>query len=105
MDHLEEHIKQSHWPPSCPHPLCDLQLNDEESFYYHLIDIHSLCHRKEYGKEEKNNPQQNEDLGNQKRKRLGGDTQNGKKQKVTHVEEVHRIDFIKLLSPKTCAVF
>jgi hypothetical protein len=60
-----------HWPSSCPHPLCDLQLNDEESFYYHLSDIHSLRRR---GRGRK--------TGNQKRKRLGGDIHNGKKQKL-----------------------
>jgi hypothetical protein len=43
--HLETHIEKSRWPSSCPHPLCDLQLNDEESFYYHLSDIHSLRRR------------------------------------------------------------
>ena len=41
--HLKVHIEGSHWPSSCPHPLCDSRLNDKESFYYHLSDIHNLC--------------------------------------------------------------
>ncbi|KAN0085537.1 hypothetical protein V8E54_002004 [Elaphomyces granulatus] len=92
-DHLEAHIEKSLWPSSCPHPLCDLQLNDEESFYYHLSDIHSLrrCgHRNGH----------NRKTGNQKRKRLEGDIHNGKKQK--HVEGVLQTDVIRSSPPETC---
>ncbi|KAI9767334.1 MAG: hypothetical protein M1840_005743 [Geoglossum simile] len=42
MVHLEKHISQVHWPSSCPHPLCDAELNDETSSWYHLNDAHNL---------------------------------------------------------------
>ena len=42
MPHLEEHISKAHWPSTCPHPLCDVQMQDETSFWYHLSDAHNL---------------------------------------------------------------
>jgi hypothetical protein len=44
---------------------------------------------------------QSEDTGNQKRKKLEGDTHNRKKQKVRHIEAVPRMDFISW-SPESC---
>ena len=40
--HLESHIKTSCWPLDCPHPWCNLELDDETSFLYHLNDAHDL---------------------------------------------------------------
>ena len=40
--HLQTHFGKTHWPLRCPHPLCDLQLQDETSFFYHLSDVHVL---------------------------------------------------------------
>ena len=40
--HLEPHLEEACWPSKCPHPLCNLQLDNEESFIFHLSDVHSL---------------------------------------------------------------
>jgi len=74
--------------------LCDLWLNDEESFYYHLSDIHSLRRR---GRRNGHNRK----TGNQKRKRLEGDIHNGK-QKPTHMKGMPQTDFIRSSPPETC---
>jgi hypothetical protein len=42
MPHLENHISETSWPSGCPHPLCNLQIQDETSFWYHLNDAHNL---------------------------------------------------------------
>ncbi|KAI9773297.1 MAG: hypothetical protein M1839_002157 [Geoglossum umbratile] len=42
MPHLEKHISEARWPSGCPHPLCNVQMQDETSFWYHLSDIHNL---------------------------------------------------------------
>lgn len=42
-DHLREvHLKKVCWPSTCPHPLCNIELDNQVSFVYHLIDMHSL---------------------------------------------------------------
>jgi len=71
-------------------------------FYYHLIDIYDLCCRKGYNPEGKHNLELNKDPGNQKRKRLGGDINNKKKCKVTHMDETLQMDFFVLSPPETC---
>ncbi|KAI9725602.1 MAG: hypothetical protein M1834_000790 [Cirrosporium novae-zelandiae] len=45
--HLNQHLQtiQSRWPASCPHPRCDCQVVDEQSFRYHLSDVHGLRQR------------------------------------------------------------
>jgi hypothetical protein len=41
--HLEQyHLGTCHWPSNCPHPLCNLQLDDETAFLHHLSDMHGL---------------------------------------------------------------
>jgi hypothetical protein len=40
--HLESHLEEACWPSQCPHPLCNLQLDNEELFLFHLRDVHSL---------------------------------------------------------------
>ena len=40
--HLGPHLQVARWPLTCPHPLCDLQLNDERLFLFHLRDTHDL---------------------------------------------------------------
>ncbi|KAI9773208.1 MAG: hypothetical protein M1839_002216 [Geoglossum umbratile] len=42
MPHLENHVSETSWPSGCPHPLCNLQIQDETSFWYHLNDAHNL---------------------------------------------------------------
>jgi hypothetical protein len=42
MVHLEKHISEVYWPSPCPHPLCDAEVNDETSSWYHLSDAHNL---------------------------------------------------------------
>ncbi|KAI9768035.1 MAG: hypothetical protein M1839_004298 [Geoglossum umbratile] len=42
MPHLENHISRTNWPSGCPHPLCNLQIQDKTSFWYHLSDAHNL---------------------------------------------------------------
>jgi len=38
---IREHI--THWPSACTHPLCqNTKLEDEQSLYHHLQDIHDL---------------------------------------------------------------
>jgi len=41
-DHLQFHLRAICWPLQCPHPLCHLQLDDETSFLYHMVDVHGL---------------------------------------------------------------
>ena len=41
-DHLEAHLRETSWPRRCPFPLCDLEVADEQSFLYHLSDVHYL---------------------------------------------------------------
>ena len=40
--HLQSHLEASRWPLVCPHPLCNLELNNETLFLSHLNDVHSL---------------------------------------------------------------
>lgn len=41
-DHLQQHLLEACWPLKCPHPLCNLELDNQLSFVYHLTDVHSL---------------------------------------------------------------
>lgn len=38
----DEHLKNRRWPSSCPHPLCDLSLDGEMGFEFHLVDDHGF---------------------------------------------------------------
>ena len=41
-NHLEAHLRETFWLKQCPFPLCDLKVADEETFLYHLCDVHYL---------------------------------------------------------------
>ena len=41
-DHIRSHLRGACWPHKCPFPLCNLQLNVEKSFLYHLNDVHGI---------------------------------------------------------------
>jgi hypothetical protein len=38
--HVNEHLTGRRWPVHCPHPLCNLSLEDETAFQFHLRDDH-----------------------------------------------------------------
>lgn len=38
--HVDRHLRDTHWPGPCPHPLCKLVLKDAEDFDCHMIDFH-----------------------------------------------------------------
>ncbi|KAI9765727.1 MAG: hypothetical protein M1840_007160 [Geoglossum simile] len=42
MPHLKKHISEARWPSGYLHPLCNVQMQDETSSWYHLSDIHNL---------------------------------------------------------------
>lgn len=77
--HLQSHLKTSHWPLKCPHPLCHLQLDNETLFLFHLRDVHGLrmsqCRSK--CQQQKRNSEPligwTPDTASQKRKRQDGD--------------------------------
>jgi hypothetical protein len=42
--HMNEHLVGMQWPCRCPHPLCDVSLEDEAALSFHFVDEHRLTH-------------------------------------------------------------
>lgn len=39
---MNNEVKGRHWPMSCPHPLCDILLEDDRDLQFHFIDDHGF---------------------------------------------------------------
>jgi hypothetical protein len=40
--HMNEHLVERCWPCHCPHPLCDVSLEDEAALRFHFVDDHGI---------------------------------------------------------------
>ena len=40
--HVNEHLDQCQWPRVCPHPLCDVVVDDSGTLQFHFVDEHGL---------------------------------------------------------------
>ena len=40
--HIREHLVGRQWPSRCPHPLCDISLEDEAGLSFHFADEHRI---------------------------------------------------------------
>jgi hypothetical protein len=40
--HVNEELRGGRWQMRCPHPLCDIRLEDERDLQFHFIDDHAF---------------------------------------------------------------
>jgi hypothetical protein len=40
--HMNDHPAGKQWPSRCPHPLCDISLEDEAALQFHFLDKHGI---------------------------------------------------------------
>ena len=38
--HLNLHLREVCWPLTCPHPLCNINIEDLKGFGHHMVDFH-----------------------------------------------------------------